>query len=110
MPANLTLDRGLPQNIEAERSVLGTDICENSLFNQAVELLKPRLLSGQQSVDFKSGPSISHLNRRTGMPVTWRPSGGRSFVSSLIDGVPKLSNLGITLECSRKATLQLSEA
>src|SRR4029077_9955054 len=41
MPADLTLDRGLPQSIEAERSILGAILLENSLFNQAVELLKP---------------------------------------------------------------------
>ena len=39
MPADITLEKGLPQNIEAERCVLGAILLDNQLVNQAVELL-----------------------------------------------------------------------
>ena len=36
-----SLERGLPASIEAERSILGAILLDNSLYDQAAELLKP---------------------------------------------------------------------
>ncbi|HEX2523704.1 MAG TPA: DnaB-like helicase N-terminal domain-containing protein, partial [Terriglobia bacterium] len=40
MPADVTLEKGLPHNLEAERSILGAILLDNTLLNQAIELLK----------------------------------------------------------------------
>src|SRR3990170_5863097 len=39
--SNPTVLKGLPSNVEAERSVLGAILLDNSAYNQAAELLKP---------------------------------------------------------------------
>ncbi|MFN8008066.1 MAG: replicative DNA helicase [Terriglobia bacterium] len=117
MPADLTLDRGLPQSIEAERSILGAILLENGLLNQAVELLKTDdfYLGSHRSI-FEQMMSLSEKNQ----PIDFltltnelantgklEEIGGRSFVSSLIDGVPRLSNLEYYARIVReKATLR----
>ena len=117
MPADLTLDRGLPQSIEAERSILGAILLENGLLNQAVELLKPddfylahhRLIFEQMlSLSEKSRPiDFLTLTEELGNAAQLETVGGRSFISSLIDGVPKLSNLDYYARIVReKATLR----
>lgn len=39
--AEATLERPLPQNLEAERSVLGAILLDNHALNTAIEKLKP---------------------------------------------------------------------
>ncbi len=41
MPTETTLERPLPQNVEAERSVLGAILLDNHALNMAIEKLKP---------------------------------------------------------------------
>jgi replicative DNA helicase len=117
MPADLTLDRGLPQSIEAERSILGAILLENSLLNQAVELLKPddfylanhRLIFEQMLSLSEKARAIDFLTLTEELENAGHLEtlGGRSFVSSLIDGVPKLSNLEYYARIVReKATLR----
>ncbi len=117
MPADLTLDRGLPQSIEAERSILGAMLLENSLLNQAVELLKSddfylanhRLIFEQMLGLSEKSRAIDLLTLTEELENAGHLEtvGGRSFVSSLIDGVPKLSNLEYYARIVReKATLR----
>jgi len=117
MPADLTLDRGLPQSIEAERSILGAVLLENSLLNQAVELLKSddfylanhRLIFDQMLGLSEKSRAIDLLTLTEELENAGHLEtvGGRSFVSSLIDGVPKLSNLEYYARIVReKATLR----
>jgi len=117
MPADLTLDRGLPQSIEAERSILGAILLENSLLNQAVELLKPddfylakhRLIFEQMLGLSEKSRAIDFLTLTEELENAGHLEtvGGRSVVSSLIDGVPKLSNLEYYARIVReKATLR----
>jgi replicative DNA helicase len=117
MPADLTLDRGLPQSIEAERSILGAILLENSLLNQAVELLKAddfylanhRLIFEQMLGLSEKSRAIDFLTLTEELENAGHLGtvGGRSFVSSLIDGVPKLSNLEYYARIVReKATLR----
>jgi replicative DNA helicase len=117
MPADLTLDRGLPQSIEAERSILGAVLLENSLLNQAVELLKSddfyltnhRLIFEQMLGLSEKSRAIDFLTLTEELENAGHLEavGGRSFVSSLIDGVPKLSNLEYYARIVReKATLR----
>ena len=41
MPTNSTLEHPLPNNLEAERSVLGAVLLDNNALNAAIETLKP---------------------------------------------------------------------
>jgi replicative DNA helicase len=103
MAVDVSIEKGLPHNLEAERSVLGAVILDNALLNQAIELLKVEdfYLSGHRiifermlglsekskAVDFIT---LTDELRRAGQLEN---VGGASFISSLIDGVPRLANL-----------------
>jgi replicative DNA helicase len=103
MPADVTLEKGLPHNLEAERSVLGAIMLDNGLINQAIELLKADdfYLGSHRSV-FQQMLSLSEKStavdfitltdelRRAGQLES---VGGAAFISSLIDGVPRLANI-----------------
>ena len=41
MPSDSTLEKPLPNNLDAERSVLGAVILDNNALNAAIENLKP---------------------------------------------------------------------
>lgn len=103
MPADITLEKGLPQSVEAERCVLGAILLDNQLVNQAVELLDKEdfylgshrmifqhmisLMEKSQAIDFVT---LMDSVRSSGQLET---VGGASFISSLIDGVPRLTNV-----------------
>jgi replicative DNA helicase len=103
MPADVTLEKGLPHNLEAERSVLGAIMLDNGLINQAIELLKADdFYLGSHRLVFQQMLSLSEKStavdfitltdelRRAGQLES---VGGASFISSLIDGVPRLANI-----------------
>ena len=103
MPADITLEKGPPQNLEAERCVLGAVLLDNQLVNQAVELLRTNdfylsghrlifqhmisLLENSKAIDFVT---LTDSIRSSGQ---LDELGGASFISSLIDGVPRLTNI-----------------
>lgn len=98
-----TLVKGLPSNVEAERSVLGAILLDNSAYNQAAAVLRPE--------DFSLDSHRRIFLRMTDMAERSRPVdlvtlseelmrnneleavGGASYVSSLTDGLPRLSNI-----------------
>ena len=41
MPGDLTLEKTLPHNLEAERSVLGAVLLDNRLLHEAILTLQP---------------------------------------------------------------------
>lgn len=103
MPADVMLEKGLPHNLEAERSVLGAIMLDNSLINQAIELLKAsdfylashRLIYEQMLSLSEKSKAVDFITltdelRKAGQLEN---VGGASFISSLIDGVPRLANL-----------------
>jgi replicative DNA helicase len=101
--ADATLERPLPQNIEAERSVLGAILIENHVLNAAIEKLKPedffsdahrrifsymiQLGEAQQAIDLVT---LSDQLRRKG---ELEAAGGAAYLAQLVDGVPRVSNL-----------------
>ncbi len=103
MPADITLEKELPRNIEAERCVLGAILLDNQLVNQAVELLDTEdfylgshrmifqhmisLLESSKAIDFVT------LTESVDSSGQLEAIGGASFVSSLIDDVPRLTNV-----------------
>jgi replicative DNA helicase len=116
MPADVTLEKGLPHNLEAERSILGAILLDNTLLNQAIELLRVedfyagshRLIFEQMLNLSEKGQAVDYitLRRRTqpGGPVG--ECRRRSFIS-LIDGVPRLANLEFYARIvQEKATLR----
>ena len=117
MPADVTLEKGLPHNLEAERSILGAILLDNALLNQAIELLRVedfyagshRLIFEQMLNLSEKGQAVDYitlaeeLNRASQL----ENAGGRSFISSLIDGVPRLANLEFYARIvQEKATLR----
>ncbi len=94
-----SLERGLPVSIEAERSILGAVLLDNSLYDQAAE----HLSSDHFSLDaHRRIYSRMHDLQETGRPVDMitlveeldrrkevEAIGGVAYLSSLIDGVPE---------------------
>jgi len=93
-----SLERGLPVSMEAERSILGAILLDNSLYDQAAENLTPddfsldahrRVYSRMRDLQESGRPVdmitlVEELDRRKEVEAI----GGVAYLSSLIDGVP----------------------
>ena len=93
-----SLERGLPVSMEAERSILGAILLDNSLYDQAAEHLTPddfsldahrRVYSRMRDLQESGRPVdmitlVEELDRRKEVEAI----GGVAYLSSLIDGVP----------------------
>jgi replicative DNA helicase len=94
-----SLERGLPVSMEAERSILGAILLDNSLYDQAAEHLTPddfsldahrRIYSRMHDLQESGRPVdmitlVEELDRRKEVEAI----GGVAYLSSLIDGVPE---------------------
>src|SRR5208283_3609163 len=96
MPADSTLERPMPSNLDAERSILGAILLDNNALNTAIEALKPddffipqhrnifiemmALGEAQHAIDLVT--LTEELHRR-----------GELDLASLVDGVPRVSNV-----------------
>src|SRR6266568_1253583 len=103
MPVDATLEKPLPNNLDAERSVLGAILLDNHALNPAIEHLRPEdffldqhrrvftqmiaLGEGQQAIDRVT--LTEELNRKGDLEA----SGGAPYLASLADGMPKVSNI-----------------
>lgn len=103
MPADATLERPLPQNLDAERSILGAILLDNHALNAAIENIKPEdffleqhrrvfnqmiaLGESQQAIDLVTLTESLH---RVG---ELESSGGAPYLASLADGMPRVSNV-----------------
>jgi replicative DNA helicase len=100
---DLTLEKALPSNVEAERLILGAILLDNTTINQAVERLKTDdfLLTSHRRIYEKM---IKLYEQGRGIdPVTLQeelrrageldPVGGPAYIASLFDGVPRFSNI-----------------
>ncbi|HEY6464849.1 MAG TPA: replicative DNA helicase [Candidatus Acidoferrales bacterium] len=101
--ASTALERPLPHNLEAERSILGAILLDNHALNAAVEKLRtddfflPQhrhifermvgLGETQQAIDLVT---ICEELTRTG---NLEAAGGVAYVSQLADGMPRVSNV-----------------
>lgn len=100
---DFTLEKALPNNVEAERYILGAILLENTTLNQAAERLKPEdffLVSHRRIFEkmlnlFEAGRGIDPITlqeelRRGGeLDLV----GGPAYLASLFDGVPRFSNI-----------------
>src|SRR5262252_7424178 len=103
MAADTTLEKPLPNNLDAERSVLGAILLDNHALNAAIETLRPedffldqhrrvfshmiQLGESQQAIDLVT--LTEELHRRGELEA----SGGAPYLASLVDGVPRVSNV-----------------
>lgn len=103
MSVDSTLERPLPNNLEAERSILGAILLDNNALNTAIEALKAEdffltqhrhvfqqmitLGEAQQAIDLVTLTEELH---RVG---ELEAAGGAPYLASLIDGVARVSNV-----------------
>ncbi len=103
MSAQPTLERPLPQNLDAERSILGAILLDNHALNAAIENIKPEdffleqhrrvfnqmiaLGEAQQAIDLVTLTESLH---RVG---ELESSGGAPYLAALADGMPRVSNV-----------------
>src|SRR5271157_3409807 len=103
MPVDTTLEKPLPNNLDAERSVLGAILLDNNALNTAIEKLRAEdffsdqhrrvftqmiaLGENQQAIDLVT--LTEELHRRGELEA----SGGAPYLAALADGMPKVSNV-----------------
>ena len=103
MPPDSTLERPMPSNLDAERCILGAILLDNNALNTAIEALKPddffipqhrsifnqmiALGEAQHAIDLVT--LTEELHRRGEL----ESSGGAPYLASLVDGVPRVSNV-----------------
>jgi replicative DNA helicase len=103
MPVDTSIEKPLPNNLDAERSVLGAILLDNNALNPAVEHLRPEdfflvqhrhvftqmiaLGETQQAIDLVT--LTEELHRRGDLEA----SGGAPYLASLADGMPRVSNV-----------------
>ena len=97
------VERALPHNLEAERSVLGAILIQNEAYNTAVEVLRPEdfyrdahrrifdkiiaLGERQHAIDFIT------LKEELVRSGELDAIGGPAYIASLVDGVPRATNV-----------------
>jgi len=97
------VERALPHNLEAERSVLGAILIQNEAYNTAVEVLRPEdfyrdahrrifdkiiaLGERQHAIDFIT------LREELARSGELDAVGGPAYIASLTDGVPRATNV-----------------
>ena len=103
MAGDITLEKNVPHNMEAERSVLGAILVENTAINRAQEILKVHdFYREPHRKIFKVMADLSE--RATAIdPVTLKEElsrsgdldsvGGPAYIASLVDGVPQTANI-----------------
>src|SRR6266849_3230565 len=103
MASDTTLERPLPHNLEAERSILGAILLDNHALNAAVEKLRSedfflsqhrqifqrmiQLGEKQQAIDTVT--LMEDLSRRGELEA----AGGVAYLSQLADGLPRATNV-----------------
>lgn len=103
MPADATLEKTLPHNLEAERSVLGAILLDETLYNHAAEVLRSEdfyweshrkifarmeaLSARSHAIDFVT--LSEELTRASELEAV----GGMAYLASLTDGVPRTTHI-----------------
>jgi replicative DNA helicase len=97
------ITKGLPGNIDAERSVLGAILLDNSAYNQAAAMLTAedfvldshrRLFFRIQELADRSRPiDLVTLSEELMRNNELEAIGGAGYLASLTDGLPRLSNI-----------------
>ena len=117
MPETPVSERSLPHNLEAEKAVLGAVLIDNEQFNRAAELIdSPDFYRHAHQQIFDKMVSLidrdevidlvtlkEELNRAGNLNEV----GGPAYIASLVDGVPKSTNVEYYAKIVKeKATLR----
>lgn len=104
MATDVTLERKLPHNLEAERSVLGAILLDNEAFHTAIEILSSadffldshrRIFSRMTALaEENRAIDLVTLNEELERAGELEAAGGSAYLGSLVDGVPRVSNVG----------------
>lgn len=99
-------ERGLPECVEAERSILGSILLENDRYDELATLLQPEAMyldthrkiykafrrireqDGNQPIDL-----ITVCDELRRQPGVFEQIGGATYIASLIDGVPRTDTI-----------------
>ena len=102
-PLSVSIDKPLPQNPEAERSVLGSILIDNSAFYRVVSLIRAedfyrdahRLIFTEMSGLATSSREIDlvTLKEELARKGLLDKAGGPAYISSLVDCVPDIANV-----------------
>ena len=97
-----SLDRGLPSNVEAERSLLGAILLDNALYTDAGAALKPddffldshrRIYSRMLEMADTNRPiDLVTLSEELSRHKELEAIGGVAYLASLTDGTPRRSS------------------
>ncbi len=115
---NLAADRGLPSNVEAERSLLGAILLDNTLYTDAGAALKPddffldahrRVYSRMLEMADTNRPiDIVTLSEELSRHKELEAVGGVAYLSSLTDGTPRRSSIEHYVRLVRDKSLMRS--
>jgi replicative DNA helicase len=97
--SDVSLDRGLPASVEAERSILGAILLDNHAYNEAAEKLRPedfsldshrRIYSRMaELVDAHRAVDIVTLAEELARRKEVEAVGGVAYLASLTEGLPR---------------------
>ncbi|MCH6553112.1 MAG: replicative DNA helicase, partial [Acidobacteria bacterium] len=103
MATDVTLERKFPHNLEAERSVLGAILLDNEAFHPAIETLEPGdfYQDGHRKIfarmvalsEERRAIDLVTLNEDLERAGELEAAGGTAYLSSLVDGVPRISHV-----------------
>lgn len=101
--ADVSLERKLPYNPEAERSVLGAILLDNQAFHPTIGLLQPadffrkghrRIFARMIKLSEENRPiDLITLHEELERAGELDAAGGSAYLSSLVDGVPRVTNV-----------------
>jgi len=96
-------ERGLPSNLEAERSILGAILLDNTVCNQAIELMRRedffldshrRIFDKMVALTERGMPiDLITLTDELRRAAEFEQIGGATYIASLIDGVPRTDTI-----------------
>ena len=101
--ADTSVDRPLPHNLEAERSVLGAILLHNEAFNDAAQMIDGRdfyrdahrRIFDKMALLSERGQAIDlvTLKEELGRSGELNQVGGPAYITALVDGVPRATNV-----------------
>ena len=96
-------ERGLPSNLEAEHSILGAILLDNTVCNQAIELMRRedffldthrRIFDKMVALTERGMPiDLITLTDELRRAAEFEQIGGATYIASLIDGVPRTDTI-----------------
>jgi len=110
-----TLERALPHNIDAEKSLLGTVLVNNENYYRIIENLRPEdlyldahriILRHMISLVERSAPiDLVTLQEELLRGSQLEGAGGMAYLATLLDGIPHLINVEPYIEIIREKSL-----